>query len=262
MSPRILGPMSRTLAIARYVTPLREGGSMPAVVDGDDGAAYVLKFRGAGQGVRALVAEWIAGEVARAIGLPVPALALATLDAELARTEGDPEIQHLVRASAGTNLVMAYLPGAANFDPAAWRPDAAFASRLVWFDALVCNVDRTARNPNLMEWRQQVWLIDHGASMYFHHGWDLGTASAATPFARVKDHVLLRWADAIEAADAELAPRLSRDVLAAIVGALPDDWLTEGDRDPAVVRAAYVAWLEARLAHRAVFVAEAVRARG
>lgn len=247
------------IAVARYVVPLREGGSLPAIVEADDGASYVLKFRGAGQGPKALVAEWICGGLARALDLPVPALAPIALDADLARAEGDPEIQQLIRASAGTNLAMAYLAGAANFDPAAWTPDPALASRIVWFDAFICNVDRTARNPNLMEHRGRLWLIDHGAALYFHHGWDGGTTSAATPFARVKDHVLLRWADDLDGADAALAPRLSRVVFEAIVAGLPADWLG-GDAD--AVRATYAAWLEARLGHHAVFLAEARRARG
>ena len=162
----------RTVHATRYVTPLREGGSLPAVVEGDDDGLYVLKFRGAGQGPKALVAELVAGEIARALGLPVPEIVLVELDAELARTEPDPEIQHLIRASAGLNLALDYLPGAVAFDPAVERPDAELASRIVWFDAYVTNVDRTARNTNLLVWHRELKLIDHGAALYFHHGWE------------------------------------------------------------------------------------------
>src|SRR5690606_34832242 len=169
---RILAGMPRTIQVTRYVTPLREGGSMPAVVEADDDGMYVLKFRGAGQGPRALVAEWIVGSLARALGFDVPEIVFAELDPVLARTEGDPEIQALIRASNGLNLALDYLPGAAHFDPLAWEPDHALASRIVWFDAFASNVDRSTRNPNLMLWHRRLYLIDHGAALYFHHGWD------------------------------------------------------------------------------------------
>jgi len=172
----------RTVSATRYVTPLREGGSMPAIVEADDDGMYVLKFRGAGQGPRALVAELISGEIARALQLPVPEIVLIELDAELARTEGDPEIQDLIKASAGLNLALDYLPGAANFDPVAEQPDPALASDIVWFDAFISNVDRTVRNPNLLIWHRRLTLIDHGASLYFHHGWDGDTGGAGRPF--------------------------------------------------------------------------------
>ena len=236
---------------------------MPAVVEGDDQGLYVLKFRGAGQGPKALVAEAISGGLARALELPMPEIVLMDLDAELARTEGDPEIQDLIKASAGLNLGMDYLPGAINFDPVAEQPDADLASRIVWFDAFTSNVDRTARNPNMLVWHGRLYLIDHGASLYFHHGWDGDIAQAGKPFALVRDHVLLRWADRIAAVDGELAARLPAGVIADVVDQVPDDWLQgpDGFGDPVAQRAAYVAYLCARLARREGFVQEAIRAR-
>jgi hypothetical protein len=218
----------------------------------------VLKFRGAGQGRKALVAELVAGEIARAIGLPVPELVLVELDPELARTEPDPEIQHLIRESAGLNLALDYLPGAINFDPAVDMPEAALASEIVWFDALVSNVDRTARNTNLMTWHGRLWLIDHGAALYFHHGWDGRSADADNRFPRVRDHVLLPAASDIAGADARLASRLDRPTLAAILAAVPDDWL-EGDAT--ALRGAYLDYLLRRLERRHGFVQEAIDAR-
>lgn len=237
---------------------------MPAVVEADDEGLYVLKFRGAGQGPRALVAEWISGEIARALGLPVPEIVFAMLDAELARTEGDPEIQDLIRASDGINLAMDFLPGALAFDPAAETPDAALASRIVWFDAFVRNVDRTARNTNLLIWHRQLWMIDHGASLYFHHGWDGSTGGAGNPFPMIRDHVLLPWATQLEQAGAELPARLDRETITDIVAAVPDAWLQGSDAfaEPAQQREAYVEYLHRRLQKQAAFVREAIDARG
>ncbi len=256
--------MPRSIQVNRYVTPLREGGSMPAIVEADDDGLYVLKFRGAGQGPRALVAEWIAGELARALGFDVPEIVFAQLDPILARTEGDPEIQALIRASGGLNLAMDYLPGAANFDPLAWTPDPALASRIVWFDAFTSNVDRSSRNPNLMLWHGRLYLIDHGAALYFHHGWDGDVARADAAFPLIRDHVLLPWATQVDAADAELAARLSPQVVEGIVAEVPDAWLRTPDAfgDPDAQRAAYVDYLGRRLHHRATFVEEIRRARG
>ncbi|MEL1265334.1 HipA family kinase [Pseudoxanthomonas putridarboris] len=250
-------------AATRYVTPLREGGSMPAVVEADDDGLYVLKFRGAGQGPKALVAELIAGGLAQALQLPMPEIVLMELDPDLARTEGDPEIQDLIRASAGLNLAMDYLPGAVNFDPVAEQPDAELASRIVWFDAFISNVDRTARNTNLLVWHRQLELIDHGAALYFHHGWDGDTTNAARPFALIRDHVLLRWATRLADVDAEMAALLGDDVIGGIVAQVPDTWLEGPDSfgDPAAQRAAYVSYLTQRLARREGFVQEAIRAR-
>jgi len=260
--PTVPAPV-RTVAAVRYVTPLREGGSLPAIVEGDDDGLYVLKFRGAGQGPKALVAELVAGGMARTLGLPVPEIVLATLDPELARTEGDPEIQHLIRASAGLNLALDYLPGAVAFDPVVEQVEADLASAIVWFDALVSNVDRTARNTNLLVWHRRLWLIDHGAALYFHHDWDGCLERAARPFAPIREHVLMPFATRIAEADARLAPRLTRPVLEAILDQVPADWLCVDApfTDPAAHRAAYVDYLCRRLSAREHFVAEALRAR-
>jgi len=252
-----------TIAVTRYVTPLREGGSMPAIVEADDDGMYVLKFRGAGQGTRALVAEWIAGAIAAELGLPVPERAFAVVDPDLARTEGDPEIQHLIRASAGVNFALDYLPGAANFDVLADEVEHGLASRIVWFDAFLSNVDRTVRNPNLLAWHDRIWLIDHGAALYFHHGWKGDLERAASPFERIREHVLLPRASELEAADAALASRLDEQLFTDILTAVPADWLEVPGAfaDAAGQRRAYVAYLTRRLAERRVFVEEALRAR-
>jgi hypothetical protein len=254
----------RTLHATRYVTPLREGGSMPAIVEADDDGMYVLKFRGAGQGPKALVAELVVGEIARALGLPVPEIVLIELDPALARTEGDPEIQELIRASGGLNLGLDYLPGAINFDPAAEQPDGDLASATVWLDAYTSNVDRSFRNTNLLVWHKALWLIDHGAALYFHHGWDGSTDAAENRFPMVRDHVLLPLADDLEAADARLAPLVTRELLEGILARVPDAWLSGEDAwaDPDSQRAAYVEYLLQRLGNRRGFVEEAMDARG
>ena len=247
----------RTIRVDRYVTPLREGGSLPAIVEGDDLGLYVLKFRGAGQGPKALVAEVIAAGLAGALGLLVPEVVLADLDPELARTEPDPEIQDLIRASGGINVALDYLPGAANFDPVVDAVDGELASKVVWFDALVSNVDRTARNTNLLTWHGRLWLIDHGAALYFHHGDGDWLAGAGSPFTRIADHVLLPAADRLREVDPGLAARLSPEVIQAVVAAVPDDWLGEAAD---ARRAAYVDYLVRRVAAREDFVAAAVQA--
>ena len=260
----------RTITVTRYVTPLREGGSMPAVVEGDDLGLYVLKFRGAGQGVRALLAELISGGLARALGLPVPEIVLAQLDTGLAQTEPDPEIQDLVRASGGLNVGLDYLSGALNFDPAVDEVSEDFASRLVWFDALVANVDRTARNTNLLVWHRKPWLIDHGASLTFHHAWNGAVAQPARPFAPIADHVLLHRATDIGEVDGELAALLTREVLTGILADVPDEFLAlagaehaEGPLSaPASHRQAYVDHFAARIAGREAWVKGAIDARG
>jgi len=257
------GPPLRRAAAARYVTPLREGGSLPAVVEGDDDGLYVLKFSGAGQGRRALVAELVAGELARALGLAVPEIVLMDLHADLARTEADPEIQDLIRASVGLNLALDFLPGAAAYDPLVWQPDAALASTIVWFDAFVMNVDRTARNTNMLLWHRRLWLIDHGAALYFQHQWDGYMERSTSPFAPIRDHVLLPFASALPEADVACRERLQGDVIAEIVERIPDDWLRDTDTfpDAASQRQAYAAFLQARLAASSTFLEEAVRAR-
>ena len=252
----------RTILATRYVTPLREGGSLPAVVEGDDEGLYVLKFRGAGQGANALVAELVAGGIARAIGLPLPEIVLAELDGDLARNEPDPEIQALIRASAGTNLALDFLPGAVAFDPAVESPEATLASSIVWFDAFVMNVDRTPRNTNLLVWHRRLMLIDHGAALYFHHDWERAERAVVEPFARIREHVLLPFASRIAEVEGELAAKLGRDVLEGIVAEVPASWLDPQPGAPRAdaVRAQYVDVLTRRLAARA-FVEEAIRAR-
>ncbi|MGE8288618.1 MAG: HipA family kinase [Stenotrophomonas sp.] len=252
----------RTVHATRYITPLREGGSLPAVIEADDDGMYVIKFRGAGQGPKALIAELVAGELARALGLPIPEIVLVELDREFARTEPDPEIQDLIRASEGTNLGSDYLPGAINYDPAAMRPDAALASRIVWFDAYTSNVDRTARNPNLMVWHRKLYLIDHGAALYFHHDWENAGEACAKPFVLIRDHVLLPFAKDIAGADRALAPLLTDAVIDDIVALIPDAWL-QGEpafADAASYRKAYADYLKRRLQLRNAFVQEAIRA--
>ena len=252
----------RSITVSRYVTPLREGGSLPALVEADDEGLYVLKFRGAGQGPKVLVAEIIAGGVARALGLDVPEIVLAELDPELARTEPDPEIQELIRASGGTNVALDFLPGSASFDPVADPVDAMLASRIVWHDAFTSNVDRSARNTNLLSWHRRLWLIDHGAALYFHHGWDGDPGAAEKAFPMIRDHVLLPYASALAEADADLAPRLDAVRITAIVAGVPDALLLDlaiGDAD--AQRRAYVEYFCRRLARRN-FVQEAIDARG
>jgi hypothetical protein len=261
----------RTIRATHYVTPLREGGSLPAIVEGDDDGTYVLKFRGAGQGARALVAELLSGEVARLLGLPVPEIVFAHVDPRLARTEPDPEIQDLLRQSEGLNLALDYLPGSIAFDPladarkgGALAGQERLASAIVWFDALVTNVDRTPRNTNLLVWHGKLQLIDHGASLYFHHSWDDGwLARARTPFPAIREHVLLPWASELHAVDEELPSLLTADAIESVVALIPDSWL--GDV-PAFAnieahRAGYRDWLLERLKSPRAWVEEAARAR-
>jgi len=253
----------RTVIATRYVTPLREGGSLPAIVEADDDGMYVLKFRGAGQGSKALIAELVAGEIARAAGLPVPEIVFVELDSELARTEPDPEIQALIRASAGLNLALDYLPSAVTFDPVAAQPDAELASTVVWFDAYVTNVDRTPRNTNMLIWHRRLWLIDHGATLYFQHTWNDYHKRSRAPFPMIKDHVLLRFASSLREVDATMAGRVTPDLIDSIVKLIPDSWLV-GDSpfsDSNQHRDAYRAYLLSRLELPRVFLEEAIRAR-
>ena len=255
----------RRIVVTRYVTPLREGGSLPAIVEADDDGLYVVKFRGAGHGVHALIAELVAGEIGRALGLPVPEIVLAVLDGDLSRTEPDPEIHALIYDSAGVNVALDYLPGCVTFDPAAHVIAPQLASRIVWFDALVTNVDRTARNTNMLMWHRAPWLIDHGSTLYFHHspGWAEDAARPVAPFPAIRDHVLLRRAPSIQEEDAALASALTSDVIAGILAAVPDEWLSAAsDGRPAeIVRSDYVAYFMARLAAPRSFVREAIDAR-
>jgi hypothetical protein len=244
MMPAVL----RTVTATRYVTPLREGGSLPAIVEADDDGLYVVKFRGAGQGPKALAAEIVSGELARALGLPVPELVLVTVDAELARAEPDPEIQELIVASVGLNLGVDFLPGSLPYNPAQ-PPDPDLAAAVVWLDAFVENVDRTPRNPNLLRWHGNLWLIDHGASLFVHHGTGDPLAVAHRPFPAIREHVLLPAAGPVAAADERLAPLADPAAAAALV---PQAW-TDG--------APYAAHLDARLAEPRAWVQEADRAR-
>jgi hypothetical protein len=252
-----------SVTAVRYVTPLREGGSLPAIVEADDGRLYVLKFRGAGQGTKALVAELVAAAMAHALELPVPDVAVVQVEAALGKTEPDLEISDLLRASVGSNFGMAYLPGAAMFtrgaDPA---PDGALASAIVWLDAYVMNVDRTLKNPNLLVQHGRHWLIDHGAALYWHHDWEATTDRSADRFPLVRDHVLLPWADVLPEISLGLAARLTEARIDAAVSAIPDDWLVGGPFDtPAAHREGYRVFLRKRRDAAAVFVDEAVHAR-
>lgn len=253
----------RTVNAARYVTPLREGGSLPAIIEADDDGMYVVKFRGAGQGTKALIAELIAGELARAAGLLVPELVFVNLDPEIAKTEPDPEIQDLIRASGGINLGLDYLPGSVMFNPVADKPDTELASKIVWFDAYVTNVDRTARNANMLMWHRRLWLIDHGAALYFHHSWTDMDQRAKDPFALINQHILLPFADSIEAADQAMTASINDDVIKHVVELIPDDWTKDGSpfSTTAENRQAYVDYLTRRLEQPRNFVEEAIRAR-
>ena len=255
----------RTITVTRYVTPLREGGSLPAIVEADDDGLYVLKFRGAGHGALALVAELVSGEIARALGLPVPEIVFAALDPDLARTEPDPEIHALIHDSAGLNLALDYLPGSVNFDPVVHQVPPELASRIVWFDAFVSNVDRTPRNTNMLMWHRAPWLIDHGSTLYFHHtpGWEADPNRARAPFKPIRDHVLLKFAARLEQDDEAMAAALSPDVIDGILALVPAGWLEDraaGSKSEDL-RAAYRRYLLDRLAAPRGFLEEAARAR-
>ncbi|MBV9470734.1 MAG: hypothetical protein JO316_22560 [Abitibacteriaceae bacterium] len=256
----------RTVTATRYVTPLREGGSLPAIVEADDDGIYVLKFRGAGQGPKALIAELVVGQIARVLGLRVPELVFIELDPVLGSNEPDSEIRALIKASAGLNLALDYLPGAITFDPLVPRPVAqepGLASAIVWLDAYTTNVDRSARNTNMLVWHQRLWLIDHGAALYFHHSWDAYMERSQSPFPQIKDHVLLPWADALLEVDAALAQRLTPEIITYIIELIPDGWLTDAPQFASLQehRAAYVTYLLKRLELPRSFVEEAHHAR-
>ena len=233
---------------------------MPAIVEADDFGTYVVKFRGAAQGVRALIAEVIGGELARLLGLPVPQLVQIDVDMVLSRSEPDPEIQGLLKASAGRNIALDYLPGSLNWEPAMPPVDPALAAKIVWFDALITNVDRTAKNPNMLRWHKQLYLIDHGAALYFHHDWENRAAKARLPFAPIAQHALLKMASSIREADAALSTHVTEAALTAILADVPDDYLT-AEATPAATRAAYVEWFAERMTAPRAFVEEAERVR-
>lgn len=252
----------RTVHVTRYVTPLREGGSMPAIAEADDGFLYVLKFRGAGQGHKALISEIIGGELARIAGLNVPELVFATLDEAFGRTEPDEEIQDLLKFSVGLNLGLHYLSGAITYDPSVRPIDPLMAAKIVWLDCLLTNMDRTAKNTNMLFWHRELWLIDHGASLYFHHSWQNWEEQAIRPFALVKDHVLLPQASELEKADAELRTLFTPEIIDMVLALIPDEWLDERlFQNSEAQRKAYAYFLNTRIANSEIFVKEAQNAR-
>ena len=248
------------LTAVRYEVPLREGGSLPAVIDTDDGSQFVVKFRGAGQGPKALVAELLAARLAEALALPVPRPAVVQLDGGFGLAEPDPEIQDLLRWSAGLNFGLEYLPGAIGFESAAdaKHVDPQLAAAIVWFDALISNVDRTPRNPNLLLWAGELWLIDHGAAFYFHHAGGEWLSRAHSPFPQIKDHILLSRAGDLREADERLSRRLTPGVLTELTSELPDAWL---EPEPQRLREAYNQYLSARLEEPRVWMQEAENVR-
>lgn len=256
-------PEIRTVHVTRYVTPLKEGGSLPALSEADDEFLYVVKFRGAGQGPKALIAELLGGEIAHVAGLKVPEIVFAELDEAFGRTEPDQEIQDLLKASVGKNLGVHFLKGAATYDPALVKIDALLASQIVWLDCFILNVDRTARNTNMLLWNKELWLIDHGASLYFHHSWMNFMDKAPKPFEQVKDHVLLPFASMLMEADEWFRERLNEDVIRNIANLLPEEWLLKDTpfELPQANRDAYTDFLTTRLRYSHNFVKHASDAR-
>ncbi len=253
-------PAIRKVNVVRYVTPLREGGSLPGIVEADDGFLYVLKFRGAGQGTKALIADLIGAELARSIGLKVPELVLADLDESFGRTEPDEEIQDLLKFSTGTNLGVHFLSQAISFDPAVNQVDAATASKIVWLDALLMNVDRTAKNTNMLIWNRELWMIDFGACLYFHHSWDNWEQSSLSPFGNIQSHVLLAQASQLKEADEQLNALLTPELLTTIIASIPVDWL-KGHGSPDEMRQVYHEFITRRIAASNTFVKAAEDAR-
>ena len=255
--------MLRTVNVTRYVTPLREGGSLPAIAEADDGFLYALKFRGAGQGAKALIAELIGGEIARVLGLKVPELVFANLDEAFGRTEPDEEIQDLLKKSTGLNLAIHYLSGAITYDPVVNDVDPALASKIVWLDNLITNVDRTARNTNMLMWHKELWLIDHGAALFFHHAWQNVHEQGHKLFPQIKDHVLLPFATEMDAADIECKSLLTNQNIRSIISLIPDEWLQDESETTTAEesRQVYLHFLETRLSQSQTFVNEARHAR-
>jgi hypothetical protein len=253
----------RTVNVIRYITPLREGGSLPALAEADDDFKYVLKFRGAGHGVKALIAEFLGGQIAKILGLPVPELVFAHLDEAFGRTEADEEIQDLLKFSQGLNLGLHYLSGAITYDAAANDCEALLASKIVWLDAFITNVDRTFKNTNLLIWKKELWLIDHGASFYFHHSWINWEKTALTPFALIKDHVLLPKASKLEEAHTHCSNLLNDTILKEIVNQIPEDWLQWEDQTitPEEIKNIYFQFLSLRLKNAEVFLKQTQDAR-
>ncbi len=253
----------RNVIVTRYITPLREGGSLPALAEANDDYKYVIKFRGAGHGVKALIAELLGGLIAKKLGLPVPELVFVELDQAFGRTEADEEIQDLLKFSQGLNLGLHFLSGALTFDPQAYQVDSLLASKIVWLDAFITNVDRTFRNTNMLVWHKELWLIDHGASFYFHHSFSNWEKSALTPFTLIKDHVLLPKANNLDEVDREFVALLSDNDLKDITNQIPADWLTwEGSELSAEeIREVYYNFLKLRITNSTVFVNEAKKMR-
>lgn len=253
----------RTINVTRYVTPLREGGSMPAIAEANDGFLYVLKFKGAGQGKKALIAELIGGEIARILGFRVPEIVYANLDEAFGRVEPDQEIQDLLKASVGLNLAIHYLSGAITFDPNVNKVDAKLASQIVWLDSYLTNMDRTAKNTNMLIWHKELWLIDHGASLYFHHSWDNWEQQAISPFKLIKDHVLLPYATELDAVSEEFSKILTVEKIRHVISLIPDDWLLHelNSISPREMREVYAQFLEKRISNLEIFIKEAKNAR-
>lgn len=253
----------RTVNVMRYIVPLREGGSLPALAEADDDFKYVLKFRGAGHGVKMLISELIGGKIAEALGLKIPELVLINLDEDFGRTEPDEEIQDLLKASIGLNLGLHYLSEAIAFD-SSMKVDPLLASKIVWMDAFTTNIDRTFKNTNLLMWHKELWIIDNGASFYFHHSWQNFDAAAKTPFKYVKDHVLLHQATQIADVDLFAKSVLNDDLFRSIVNSIPEDWLQwqDADETPEEIREVYFNFLKTRLENSEIFVKEIHHARG
>lgn len=253
----------REIDVVRYITPLREGGSLPAIVEGSDGLNYVLKFRGAGQGTKALIADLIGAELARVAGFKVPFLAFAQLDEGFGRAEPDEEIQDLLKFSTGLNLGVYYMSGAITYDPLVYEMDGLLASKIVWLDAYLTNLDRTAKNTNMLYWNREIWLIDHGAALYFHHNIDTWEDHALRPFSLIKEHVLLPIADKLTEADAFMKNKFSGEVIDAIIDLIPNDFiithLETVDVDER--KNIYRQFLKTRLANSGIFLKEAIDAR-
>ncbi|RZJ53391.1 MAG: aminotransferase class I and II [Flavobacterium sp.] len=253
----------RTVNVTRYITPLREGGSLPALAEADDDFKYVLKFKGAGHGVKALIAELVGGQIAKALKLQLPELVFANLDEAFGRTEADEEIQDLLQGSQGLNLALHFLSGAITFDPVVTTVDAKLASQIVWLDAYITNVDRTFKNTNMLIWHKELWLIDHGACLYFHHSWNNWEQHAKSPFALIKDHVLLPQASLLKEVDAEFKALLTPEILEQIVNTIPLEWLQWEDTEetPEALRNVYLQFLQTRLNNSEIFVNQAQNAR-
>ena len=256
-------PHLRTVNVTRYIQPLREGGSLPALAEADDDFKYVLKFKGNGHGVKALIAELLGGEIARCLGFQIPELVFANLDEAFGRTEADEEIQDLLQGSKGLNLAMHFLSGAITFDPVVTKVNAKLASQIVWLDAFITNVDRTFKNTNMLIWHKELWLIDHGACLYFHHSWTTWETHAKSPFAFIKEHVLLPQASLLEEVNIEFKKLLTEEKIRNIVALIPDEWLHwEGiDETPEMLREVYAQFLLIRLNNSETFTNEAQNAR-